>query len=208
MSEQIWYKDVAGFLHPSRLPYFFPTPTMTLAEKLNAALRFSLYFAVVVSLVQRNATAFFVPAFIAIFTYALYAFYEHNKHEERSSARHNGTAYEVVQGKQCILPSKNNPMGNVLVSDYVLNPQRPPACSITRHAIKARAERIMNSLYKDVDDIWSARTSTRSFYQTPIQTIPNNQTEFAEWCYKPPKKTCKEGAGSVCYNNMYRDIKQ
>jgi hypothetical protein len=207
-TQQIWYKDISQFVQPSNLPKFVPMPSMTLAEKLNATLRFSIYFALVLYLAQRQAGVVFVPIFVAIFTYALYAFYDSNaKAETDMLLAMNLTKSGPKKRETCVLPTHNNPMGNILVSDYVLNPDRPPACPITSNAIKRKAERIMSSLYKDVDDIWSAKTSTRNFYQTPIQTIPNKQTEFAEWLYKSGK-TCKEGNGGKCLLNLHRDIKQ
>ncbi len=42
----------------------------------------------------------------------------------------------------------------------------------------------------------------RNFYSMPSTTVPNDQTGFANWCYKLPK-TCKEGNGVQCYNNLY-----
>jgi len=207
-TQPIWYKDFYQFVQPTNLPRFVPLPSMTLAEKLNATLRFSIYFALVLYLAQRQAGVVFVPVFVAIFSYALFAFYDSNaKSEEDMLLAMNMTKSGPKKKNTCVLPTPDNPMGNILMSDYALQPDRPPACSITTSAIKRRAERIMNSLYKDVDDIWSAKTSTRNFYQTPIQTIPNKQTEFAEWLYKTGK-TCKEGNGGKCMLNLHRDIKQ
>ena len=207
-AQQIWYEDIYQFVHMANLPKFIPMPSTSLAEKLNASLRFSIYFAVILFLAQRQSGVFFVPVFVAIFTYALYAFYDANATAENDMLTSLNLAKCGPKKKDsCILPTPDNPMGNVLISDIVLNPDRPAACPITTSSVKKRAEKIMNSLYKDVDDIWSAKTSTRMFYQTPIQTIPNKQTEFAEWLYKTGK-TCKEGSGGKCLLNLHRDIKQ
>jgi hypothetical protein len=207
-TQEIWYKDISRFVQPSNLPKFVPMPSMTLAEKLNATLRFSIYFALILFLAQRQAGVVFVPIFVAIFTYALFAFYDSNAKSETEFLRAMNLTKSGPKNKDtCVLPTPDNPMGNILISDYVLHPDRPQACSITTMKIKRQAEKIMNSLYKDVDDIWSAKTSTRNFYQTPIQTIPNKQTEFAEWLYKSGK-TCKEGNGGKCLLNLHRDIKQ
>ncbi len=207
-TQKIWYKDISQFVQPSNLPKFVPMPSMTLAEKLNATLRFSIYFALILYLAQRQAGVVFVPIFVAIFTYALFAFYDsHAKSEVELLHAMHLTKSGPKKKDTCVLPTPDNPMGNILISDIVLQPDRPPACSITSTAIKRKAEKIMSSLYKDVDDVWSAKTSTRNFYQTPIQSIPNKQTEFAEWLYKSGK-TCKEGNGGKCLLNLHRDIKQ
>lgn len=179
---------------------------MTLAEKLNAVLRFSVYFSVIVFLVRPSLILVYLPIFVAVFTYALYAFYDHNTIRENMMHSNLGVQWDGPGRKSlCVLPTKHNPMGNILVSDYVLNPNRPEACDITRRSVKRRAEKLFaDSLYRDVDDLWSLKTSSRHFYQTPIQSIPNKQTEFAEWLYKPRGKTCKEGNGQRCINGIYR----
>ena len=201
-AQQIWYEDIYQFVHIANLPKFVPMPSMTLAEKLNASLRFSIYFAIILFLAQHQPNVFFVPVFVAIFTYGLFAFYDANTKAEKDMLMSlNLSKCGPKKREACVLPTHDNPMGNILISDIVLNPDRPAACSITTSNVKKRAEKIMNSLYKDVDDIWSAKTSTRTFYQTPIQTIPNKQTEFAEWLYKTGK-TCKEGNGGKCLLNL------
>lgn len=37
------------------------------------------------------------------------------------------TTYNNI-GKECLMPTKENPMGNVLMSDYVDRPDRPQSC--------------------------------------------------------------------------------
>ena len=59
-----------------------------------------------------------------------------------------------------------------------------------------------NNLYRDVNDIFGKNNSQRQFMLNPIQTIPNNQNDFARWCYgRPP--TCKEGNGNQCIANQF-----
>lgn len=205
--DAIWYRDIGGFLNVSKLPEFIPLPHMSLAQKLNAILRFALYFGIVVAIVKQSTAALFLPIFVALFTYALYAVFEKNTRMENEVFK--SLLPGETRGKsKCVAPTRHNPMGNILISDYVLNPERPAACSITKRSVKRQAEKMFAStLYRDVDDIWTTKTSSRNFYQTPIQTIPNKQTEFAEWLYKPRGKTCKENNGVQCLNILHRDIK-
>ncbi len=210
MDDEIWYRDINGFMQVSKLPEFIPLAHMTLAQKLNAILRFSIYFGLVIAVVKQSIAALFLPIFVAIFTYALFAFFDSNTKKENEMYTMLGLKKDGP-GKRaplCVAPTVHNPMGNILISDYVLNPKRPAACDITKRSVRRQAEKMFAStLYRDVDDVWTAKTSSRNFYQTPIQTIPNKQTEFAEWLYKPRGKTCKENNGVQCLNNMHRDIK-
>mgnify|MGYP001196701483 FL=1 len=56
------------------------------------------------------------------------------------------------------------------------------------------------NLFDDLTDSSNKNMFERNFYTTPINTIPNNQTEFAKWLYdKGP--TCKEKT-SECVNTI------
>jgi len=105
---------------------------------------------------------------------------------------------------KCQPPSKHNPFGNVLLTDYVDNPTRLPACSLADKKIEKTAEEYFNeNLFKDVDEVYGSVNSQRQFISNPSTTIPNPQKEFAEWLYKMPP-TCKEGDN--CYK--YEDLRQ
>jgi hypothetical protein len=180
--QQIWFRDPLGFLNPNELSEFVPLPHMTFTQKLNAIMRFALYFSLVLVVVQHSAKPVYLAAAVAAFTAMLFLAHEE---EKRNKFEEFNVAKDKSRGeKPCVLPSKNNPFANILVSDYALNPRRPPGCDINRSSIKKMAEEFYEkNLYKDVDDIWGKRSSSRVFYQTPVQTIPNQQNEFAKWLY-------------------------
>ena len=49
--------------------------------------------------------------------------------------------------------------------------------------------------------VFGKNNSQREFYTAPVTTIPNNQGDFADWCYKTGK-TCKENNGKQCLENI------
>ena len=81
---------------------------------------------------------------------------------------------------------------NVLLTDYKFNPNRKKACTRREDAlIKQKIESKFDKyLYKNVDDIYNKGNSQRQYFTMPYTTIPNNQEDFAKWCYnqKPIKK--------------------
>ena len=182
--DQIWFRDPLGFFNTQSLHEIIPLAHMTFAQKLNAIFRFALYFALVLIVVKHTAKPFYLVIAVGAFTGMLYAVYEKDKeHFARQYSDYN-LGFDNIYGGPCVLPTKNNPFANILVSDYALNPRRPPGCDINRRSVKKMAEKMFDrDLYKDVDDIWGRRTSSRTFYQMPVQTIPNNQNEFAKWLY-------------------------
>ena len=57
-----------------------------------------------------------------------------------------------------------------------------------------------------MSDIFGKNNSQRQFYTMPVTTIPNNQTQFANWLYKT-EPTCKENNGESCLRNLNENLK-
>jgi hypothetical protein len=198
----IWYMDPKDFVSLDHLHEFVPLSTMTFEQKLNSIMRFAIYFTLLLMIVQRDAKVIYIVVFVALFTWGMYAFYARDKREFYSKHAEANLKYDKHKKEACSLPTKNNPFANILVSDYVLNPKRKPGCDITKKNMRKKVEKYFNhNLYRDVDDIWNRKSSSRNFYQMPIQTIPNQQGDFAQWLYGRDR-TCKQGAGKQCLRNQ------
>lgn len=206
MSDEIWFKDIKGFISPHNYNRFFPSKEMTFAEQLNSLLRFAVYFSVLVFVLKKDTNIFFIVVFMAGFTYLLFTVDSENKKRERFYLRQQNLLADKNTGKVCVEPTKNNPFMNVLMSEYAENPKRKEACDVTKGKPKKMAKKFFeNNLYRDVSDIFDKNASDRNYYTTAITTIPNDQGGFAKFCYGQ-NKTCKEGNGLKCYSNMYRSV--
>lgn len=118
-------------------------------------------------------------------------------------------------------PSPSNPLGNVLVTDYIYNPNRKPAPpayneSVAADIVVQAKEMVKNAnpgnadladkLFKDLGDQYMFEQSLQPFYSTASTTIPNDQASFSEFCYGS-MISCKEGNAFACakqnsrYNN-------
>jgi hypothetical protein len=99
------------------------------------------------------------------------------------------TAYEKSIART---PTKDNPLMNPLLGDISLGPDEPPAAANTDDAyIKDKiVETYNDKLYRDIDDLFERENSQRQFYTVPT-TYPNDQTAFANWCYKSADNSCK-----------------
>ena len=104
-------------------------------------------------------------------------------------------------------PTKDNPLMNVLLPEIVDNPKRPPAAP----AFEPPIEKAINNstmdprLFLDLGDNLAFDRSMRNFYAMPNTTIPNNQKEFAEFCYGN-MPSCKDGDAIQCDKNNERWI--
>jgi hypothetical protein len=203
--EKIWYQDISKFITKDNYSVFFPSSSMSFAEQLNALMRLSLYFSIVMLLIKKDSNVFFIPIFMGLFTFTLWSVDEKNKKSDKELLGKVGLREEYISKELCQKPSKDNPFMNVLVSDYGHNPQRPRACRMegkVKHEVKKHFD---HNLYRDVDDIVHKKASDRQFYTTPSTTIPNDSVGYAKWLYgDQSSSSCKEGNGGRCYSNMYR----
>ena len=70
--EEIWFKDLKGFIQGNNYSVFLPSQEMTFFEKLNAVMRFTVYFSIILLLLKHNYRALFLPLITALVTYILY----------------------------------------------------------------------------------------------------------------------------------------
>jgi hypothetical protein len=94
-------------------------------------------------------------------------------------------------------PTDQNPFMNVLITEISDDPKRPAAALINSD---------MNSYYqtifaKDPGDVFQHTQNQRNWVTMPSTTIPNDQGTFANWLYRVPGQTCKEGNLSQCFFN-------
>lgn len=205
--DTIWYRDIFQFLSLHQLPKFYPTIDMSFTEQLNSIMRFSIYFSVLLFVVNRNVLVFYIVLFVAILTIFIYELYYKNKLNQQKLYEQLSMYYDKKNRKLCVKPTNDNPFMNVLINEYSEFPNRPEACNLSNSRIKKEAEKYFEkSLYKDVDDIWSRKTSSRNWHTVPVTTIPNDRETFTKWLYDI-KPTCKEGSGNQCYRNLYDNFK-
>ncbi len=185
ISDPFWYQNPKILIQLDRLNEFFPHNDMTLYEKLNAMVRFAIYFALLVVVFKKNTRMFLFPLFVLGLTF--YLFKNDYKDDKKEGMKLVGPKYD-----ECQTPSDENPFMNVLISDYTANPNKKPACNVNdKHVKEEIQEKFEKNLYRDSIDIWGRNNSQREYYTMPNTTIPNDQINFANWLYKTPT-TCKE----------------
>lgn len=204
-AEVIWFRDPKGLLSADRIAHFIPERVSSLTSRLNALVRLSIYSSIVLVLFRRYSAAIYVPLGTMAFTYVMYTQDAlHSSVTEGIQAdRHEG---DTREGRPCTIPTHSNPFMNVLMNEYDTKPDRPVACNLNAAATKDSAESFFeDNLFRDVDDVFGRRTSSRPFYTMPNTLIPNDQGGFARWCYETGP-TCKERNGAQCFKNVNTTI--
>ncbi len=113
-------------------------------------------------------------------------------------------------------PTVDNPFMNVMPLDY----DAPPLFADYVHYEKStypnkKELRVRSEVKNDFEKgliqnsdslLWNRLNSQREFVSQPVGSVPNNQSEFANWLYSPAQgKVCKQGSVFVGYGVEYTD---
>ena len=201
MSE-VWFNDPMELFRSNKIAQFWPTMTQTPADRINATTRFIIYGSCIVYLIKRDVRVFILAVMVISVMFFLY------KGGMVTSTKPRPVEYldQVYPGESCQMPTSDNPMGNVLLSDYNDQPNRAPACDYT--SVRPRVQSLLDdTIPYDSGRSRSAlpeiqrRAAGRQWVTLPPTTIPGDQTGFAEWCYGPKfTPTCRDDP-SLCDPN-------
>lgn len=195
---KVWFEDPRQLIRQDKISQFWPNNKQTPAERVNSASRFIIYTTCFLYLIRRDARIFILGATCLA---VLYAMYKNSMIKETYGVPTRST------GSGCQLPSGDNPMGNVLLTDITDNPNRPPACeySSVRPFVNALVDQrvpVDAGRSRSPHPIVQRRAASRQFITAPVSMIPGDQTAFAEWLYGPKwGVSCKGGSQFACNPN-------
>lgn len=191
--EVIWFNDLTGFMDQSKVANIIPDANMTFEEQLNALVRFSVYFSILVFVIKHDVRVIYFAIFIAFMTILMYnSHMADDRKRTKIVEKLSLSAPSKSTGERCVRPTRTNPYMNVTFNDLEKFPNRPKACNLNNSSVSQTVQKYVNEdMYNVKDDIGHIRGSDRQFYTTPNTTIPNSQNEFAHWLYNIGK-TCKE----------------
>ena len=194
----VWFDDPSVLIDPVRMLKFWPTSEQTPAERVNATSRFIIYATIVLYLIQRDTRLIGLAALVLA---VLFVFYRNDVVEAfMNPVTVNGCS-------DCQQPTMDNPMGNVLLTDYIDQPNRNAACYYPSVAGKVKSfldDTFMFDAGRSRSPLPSVqrRHAGRQFVTTPVSTIPGAQTEFAEFCYGKKFRPLCRSDQSVCDPNF------
>lgn len=183
------------------------------AAALNSFTRFSIYLAVVLAIVRMDARWLLVG--VAGTAFAVVSWYTMGARGTVREGFLDGAdtqapivdprtvggkyAPDVIGESGRTEPTMANPFMNVLISEISDNPERNPAANVESVRVKAALDQYFETMFaSDPGDTWGKTQSQRQWYTNPSTTIPNDQASYADWLYRVPGQTCKEGNQEVC----------
>ena len=215
-----WSTNPNVLLNKEHILEFFPVEDMTFTQKLNAITRVIILMTIITFAYTQKLQIVIVGTISIFFIYMLHQY----KSKPAEGFDLSGPASDLVEirskelaGVQNIFqkPSPNNPLSNVLITDYIYNPKRKPAPpayneSVAADIVMQAKEMVKNAnpgnadladkLFKDLGDQYMFEQSLQPFYSTASTTIPNDQESFSEFCYGS-MTSCKEGNAFACAKN-------
>ena len=158
--DPFWKEEISVLYNKERLTEFIPTLDMSVSERLNAIVRFSIYLSIILILMQNQIW----PLYITVFSFAITLFIDSNRDKINDSGVFAG------EDRTCVLPSDNNPFMNPLQFENAED--KPPACNAEagfgEHAVGDIVdEKFYKGLYQNSFDFMEKNNSQREFYTVP-----------------------------------------
>ena len=205
MNNSFWLENPNVLLNKNYITEIWPQDNFDLDRKLNSITRLILILAILGFLFTKSSYII-VSAAVSIVVLVMI-------HKSKSASKKEGMAnldvklnkedFEELLNEEFTMPTKKNPFMNVLIGEYKENPKRKPAAPIYNEEVlddATKKSRKDERLYKNLGDNLTFQNSLRNFYSTANTSIPNNQKDFANFCYGN-MPSCKEGDEFMCEKN-------
>ena len=174
----LWYNNPKILLND--LHQFFPNNSLNREQKINAIVRFAIYYSILVIIFKQDFKWLSVSIILISISYCL-SYYENFEQINKLST--------------CVRPTKNNPFMNYTFGDDV---NREKACKYDDVKDEMRNE-FRKDIIPDPSDLWGINISDRNFFTMPWTQVINDQRSFANWLYGD-SGTCKN-KGIGCDKN-------
>ena len=205
MNTSFWLDNPNVLLNKNQITEIWPQDNFDLYRKLNAITRLILILAILGFLFTKSSYIIVSAAVSIVVLVMIHKSKSSSKLEGMSNldVKINKEEFEELLNEEFTMPTKKNPFMNVLMNEYNDNPQRKSAAPVYNEEVlddATKKSRKDEKLYKNLGDNLTFQNSLRTFYSTPNTNIPNNQKEFAEFCYGN-MASCKEGDEFMCEKN-------
>ena len=207
---KFWLNHPNILLDRDYITEIFPDKSFSLAQKLNAITRLIIVLTLLGYLFTRSLK---ILASAAVSLVVLVIIYKTKSQKEKFSNfvkkdldyyKNKPTKDDNYIKQHFTTPTKKNPVMNVLMDEYKYNVERAPAAPIYNDQIKKEvndnAKNENSKLYRNLGDNIIYENSMRNFHTMPNTKIPNDQKEFALFCYGN-MTSCKEGDSLQCTKN-------
>ncbi len=226
MSLSFWFNDPKVLLDKHHIIEIFPTENMAFEQKLNAITRLVIILSILGYLITMNKNILLMCIITLI---AIYVIYRTNKQKILAEGfkvgdnKNTNVSLKSVLDENFYPITKKNPMGNVLLTEIMDDPERPPAApsfnpevysdinNATKKSVQMMNPSIDNArkqLYGDLASNYEFDWSMRNFYTMPNTRVTNDQGSFSKYLYglMPSSKESNALGNLQRYKDSYRYI--
>ena len=217
----VWINNPYILFDKNKFFNLWPMESMSREEKINSISRLVLLITLVGLFIFRDIKIL-ITGIITLAVLILTYFYLNKKRNNnllnKLKEGFSDKAFYEVNKHNYTTPTIDNPSMNVLLPEIQDNPNRLKAAPAYNKAVEEemnentknlitknfdRDDKIKDKLFNDLGDKIEFEQSMRQFYSTPNTQIPNNQKEFAQFCYGN-MSSCKDGDTEMCLKSTYR----
>lgn len=222
MDTSFWLYKPSILIKKEDITKIIPDNNMSSNEKLNAITRLIILISILAFFITEKQTVF-ITGVVTILSIVVLHTIQRNEEVKKGiiDVKETFSNMDDVYGKlpnTFTHPTENNPIMNVLMTEYSDNPtnRKPAAPSYfpnvinninesTKQLIKNNFndDSVGDKLFNDLGDSYGFNQSMRAWYATPNTKIPNDQDEFAKFCYGTIT-SCKEGDDFACLQSDTR----
>jgi len=218
-SNTLWLTNPIILFDKNAITELWPVENMTREQKINAITRLIILLTLIGFLFLNNIKIL-ITGIIALLI-LLFTYYILNKNTNLNKIKEtfsNEEMYEKVK-HNFTNPTSSNPIMNILLPEIQDNPNRLEAAPSYNSAVKnsineetkefivnnfENNENIKKNLFNNQADNFEFEQSMRQFYTTANTRVPNNQKEFARFCYGN-MASCKDGDVEMCLKNSFEN---
>jgi hypothetical protein len=229
---QFWSSEPTILLNKDYIFELWPTDSMCYEQKLNAISRLIVLLSILGFLVTGNIRILVVGVVTMGIVYFMWSrnMGKNGKEGFKEKDSENiamvnapdlttdPTTLDTYLKENFYTTNKKNPLGNVLLTEIMDNPDRksaPPAFNpdvqeditrATKKTVQFLNPGIKNTnkqLFSSLTDNFYLDQSNRAFFSNPSTKIPNDQGAFADFLYGD-MPSCKDGDGIQCIKDNYR----
>lgn len=212
--DTFWLNDPTILLNKHYLLEIWPDSELSMERKLNAITRLIILLTIIGYISTKSVRILMTSAITLVVLVMIYKNQKveaYNGIKEGFAPIHKKHELKKIISKKYQMPTKNNPLMNVMPTDYRDQPDRKRAAPINNKVIeeevnKAVKESLDPKLFRNLGDNLTFEHSMRTFNAQPATTIPNNQEDFMKFCYGD-MKSCKEGNSLQCTKNNTSNYK-
>lgn len=213
MTTPFWSNDPTILFNKKYILQLLPVQTMTFESKLNSISRIIILMSILGFLITRNFNLIIIGIITLAIIFSIYKFRKQkivsslikgkegftiNSQPIQGPMTSNPVTLETVLRSNFYPTTKQNPFGNVLLTDIMDNPDRLAAApsfnpdvnddinAMTKRQTQMLFPGIKNTnkqIYGDLKDNYDLDNSMMQFYSTANTRVCNDQGAFSMWLY-------------------------